>query len=255
VANDVTGSVLKEHALAKANEGLTQFAYIASHDLQEPLRKIGTFVDILLEGVASGQADDVTYATRVIKDSARRASALIKDLLAWSRLTNRPLALRPLAFATLVREVVADVLAARPGAELEVVDEMMDLVVPADETQVRQLVENLVTNAVKYKHPHRPGRITLRLVRTGRRHGMFEVEDNGIGFDQIHATQIFEPFRRLHSERDYAGTGVGLAICARVCELHGWAIRGRGRPGLGATFQVTLTVETDAPPATPRPAP
>jgi signal transduction histidine kinase len=118
--------------------------------------------------------------------------------------------------------------------------------VPADETQVRQLVENLLTNALKYRHPDRPGRIVLRLHRAGRRQCLFEVEDNGIGFDPIHASQIFEPFRRLHSERDYSGTGVGLAICARVCEQHGWTIRGYGRPGAGATFRVSMTVETDA---------
>jgi PAS domain S-box-containing protein len=246
VSNDVTGTVLKEQALAKVNEGLTQFAYIASHDLQEPLRKIGTFVDILVEGVASGNTDDVDYATRVVKESARRARSLIKDLLAWSRLSNRPLELAPLRFAGVVRDVLADLLAGRPGSESEVVDAMDDVIVPADETQVRQLVENLLTNALKYRHPDRPGRIVLRLHRAGRRQCLFEVEDNGIGFDPIHASQIFEPFRRLHSERDYSGTGVGLAICARVCEQHGWTIRGYGRPGAGATFRVSMTVETDA---------
>jgi signal transduction histidine kinase len=252
VANDVTESVLKELALAKANEGLNQFAYIASHDLQEPLRKIGTFVDILQEGLAAGNAEDVGYATRVIKDSARRASVLIKDLLSWSRLTNRPLDRQRLRFAEVVREVVADVLSARPGSQVEMVDSMEDLVVAADATQVRQLVENLVTNAIKYRHPDRTARIILRLTRSGRRQGVFEIEDNGIGFDPVHASQIFEPFRRLHSERDYAGTGVGLAICARVCEQHGWTIRGRGRPGLGASFRVVLSVESDGavPPVT-----
>ncbi len=240
VTHDVTEAVEKERALAKANEGLNQFAYIASHDLQEPLRKIGTFVDILMEGLAGGNAEDVAYASRVIRGSARRASALIKDLLAWSRLGNRALDRRPLQLAALVREIVADVLAARPGEPVEIIDEMADLVVPADEVQARQLVENLVVNAVKYRHPDRPARIVLRLQRSGRRAGIFEVADNGIGFDPAHAAQIFEPFRRLHADRDYSGTGVGLAICAKVCEQHGWTIDAIGRPGEGATFRVRL---------------
>jgi signal transduction histidine kinase len=239
VANDVTEAEEKERALAHANEGLNQFAYIASHDLQEPLRKISTFVDILVEGIASGQPQDVTYSAKVIKDSAQRASALIKDLLSWARLTNRAIDRRPLRLAEAVREIVGDILAARPGEAAEVVDEMTDVVVSADPVHVRQLVENLVANAVKYHQPGRPPRITLRLAKRGGR-VIFEVEDNGIGFDPIHADLIFEPFRRLHAEREFSGTGVGLAICARVCERHGWTIEATGRPGEGALFRVDL---------------
>jgi signal transduction histidine kinase len=249
VATDLTEAVENEQALARANEGLKQFAYVASHDLQEPLRKIGTFVDILLDGVATGNADDVAYSTVVIKDSARRASSLIKDLLSWSRLTNRPLDRQPLPFAAVVRDVVHDIRAARPGDDAEVVEDMIDVLVSADATHARQLIENLVVNALKYRHPDRRPRLVLRLHRAGNGRLQFEIEDNGIGFDPAKAAMIFEPFRRLHSERDYTGTGVGLAICARVCERHGWSIEAFGRPGQGATFRVDLGTGGVAPPA------
>jgi signal transduction histidine kinase len=239
VATDVTEAEEKERALAAANEGLNQFAYIASHDLQEPLRKISTFADILVEGIASRHEDDVSYSAKVIKDSARRASALIKDLLSWSQLTNRALDRRPVRMDEAVREIVADILAARPAEAVEVVDTMAPVTLQADPLHVRQLVENLVANAVKYRHPARPPRIVLRLARHGGR-ATFEIEDNGIGFDPIHADLIFEPFRRLHAEREYTGTGVGLAICARVCERHGWHIEAVGRPGEGALFRVVF---------------
>ncbi|HUG62132.1 MAG TPA: ATP-binding protein, partial [Methylomirabilota bacterium] len=190
----------------------------------------------------SGAQEDVAYSTRVIKDSARRASALIKDLLAWSRITNRTLDRQPLPLATVVREIVGDVLAARPQEAVELIDEMADLTVDADAIQVRQLAENLLVNALKYRSPERALRLVLRLKRVGKRSATLEIEDNGIGFDPLYARQIFEPFRRLHSEREYSGTGVGLAICARVCEHHGWTIDAIGRPGQGATFRVHLTL-------------
>lgn len=240
VATDVTDLVAKEQALAKANEGLNQFAYVASHDLQEPLRKIGTFTDLLMDGLQNDNRTDVDYAVRVIKDSSRRASTLISDLLSWSRLTNRALDRKPLAFDVVVRETLNDLVLARPDLALEVVDAMEPTVVNADAIHVRQLVENLLVNAIKYRDPGRALRLTLGLRKGSRRSAVFEVSDNGIGFDQSYAHLIFEPFRRLHSEKKYSGTGVGLAICSRVCERHGWTIAAEGRPGEGATFRVEM---------------
>ncbi len=241
VATDVSELIEKEQALAQANEGLKQFAYIASHDLQEPLRKIGTFADILSQGLSDGNKDDVDYALTVIKEGARRSSQLIRDLLAWSRLTNQPIERQSIRLDALVRDTLADVLAGRPDAGLTVIDALDPVTVMADQTQARQLVENLIVNALKYRAPDRPARLVLRLAREGT-HGavVLEVEDNGIGFSQDYAALIFEPFRRLHSERQYTGTGVGLAICARVCERHGWTIACTGRPNEGATFRVEI---------------
>ncbi|WP_181707781.1 sensor histidine kinase [Chthonobacter rhizosphaerae] len=241
LATDVTELIEKEQALARANEGLNQFTFIASHDLQEPLRKIGTFADILGEGLATGNAADVTYAAEVIRESARRASRLIKDLLAWSRLAHKPIEPQSVPLDHLVRETVAEVLSARPDATVAVADRMDPLVVRADPTQVRQLVENLVVNALKYAHPDRPPALTLRLGRpTPSGPAVLEVEDNGIGFAPEHAVLIFEPFRRLHTEKRYPGSGIGLAICAKVCERHGWTIDARGSEGEGATFRVEI---------------
>jgi signal transduction histidine kinase len=243
VATDVTELVENRQHLAEANAGLNQFTYIASHDLQEPLRKIGTFTDLLLEGLETGNRDDVDYSVRVIKDSARRASSLIQDLLTWSRLTNRALEKNPLAFTAFVRDTLRDVLSARPDVAVEVDDRMQDVTVRADPGQVRQLIENIATNAVKYRSPDRPARFALRCEPTGHGTLLFAFEDNGIGFDPVYRDVIFEPFRRLHSDRQYPGSGIGLAICAKVCERHGWTMRAHGLPGRGATFEVEIPLK------------
>ena len=240
VATDVSRLVEKEQALAKANERLNQFAYIASHDLQEPLRKIGAFTDLLIDGMKRNDADDIDYATKVIKESARRASVLINDLLAWSRITNRPIERTPIAFAAFVRHILADLLSTRAEIVPEIVDRMEKQVLSADATQLRQLVENLLTNALKYRHQDRPLCLTFDFGPTEDGSLRFSLADNGIGFDPAYRKVIFEPFRRLHSERRYSGTGVGLAICRRVCDSHGWFITAEGRPGEGATFVITM---------------
>lgn len=240
VATDVTEMVEKKQQLAKANAGLNQFAYVASHDLQEPLRKIGTFTDLLTQSLEKGDAEEVAYATRVIKDSARRARALITDLLAWSRLGNRKLERVPVDVPALVRDTLAELMASRRDVPVEIDDRMTDGVVAADASQLRQLVENLLVNALKYRHPDRPAAIALRFERRADGSRVLEVADRGIGFDPAHAAVIFEPFRRLHADRQYAGTGVGLAICARVCERHGWTISADARPGEGAVFRVEM---------------
>ncbi len=241
VATEVTALVEKENELQKANDDLNQFAYIASHDLQEPLRKIGTFTDVLMEGLAANDKAEVNYAVNVIKDSSRRAAALIRDLLAWSRLTNRGSERTHLSFGDFVRETLADLLAARPDETVTIVDGMDDSTALADVTQLRQLIENLSTNALKYRHPDRALRLELRLFSSETNgHTVFEMADNGIGFEAAQAKIIFEPFRRLHNDRSYRGTGVGLAICARVCERHGWTISASGKPNEGAVFRVEM---------------
>ncbi len=246
VATDVTQLVEKEKLLAKANAGLNQFAYIASHDLQEPLRKIGTFSDLMLRGLERGDREDVDYGARVIKESARRASTLINDLLGWSRISNRPLERQAVDLPNFVRDTLADMLASRPGLFPCVTDTMQAATIQADPARLRQLVENLISNALKYRHADRPLQIAFAFRRTSTGGFVFEIADNGIGFDPAYATTIFEPFRRLHGDRQYAGTGVGLAICALVCERHGWTISAEGNPGQGATFRVTMPARSIA---------
>lgn len=244
VATDVTELVEKEHLLATANAGLNQFAYIASHDLQEPLRKIGTFTDLLLRGLERNDREDVDYGVRVIKESARRASALINDLFAWSRLTNRPLERSAVSLAVIVRETVADLLSTRPEEAVTIEDDMAADLILADPSKLRQLVENLLSNALKYRHGDRPLRIALRFKPMARGGYTFEIRDTGIGFDPAYAQAIFEPFKRLHGDRQYEGTGVGLAICALVCERHGWTIAADSRPDVGSTFRVVMPART-----------
>ncbi len=182
----------------------------------------------------------------MIKESARRASTLINDLLSWSRLSNRPLDRQTIDLPALVRETLSDMLAARPGVTVAVIDAMQEGTVRADPARLRQLLENLISNALKYRHADRPLAVTLTLRRKPTGGYVFEIADNGIGFDPAYANTIFEPFRRLHGDRQYAGTGVGLAICALVADRHGWTLSAEGRPGEGAVFRVTMPARTIA---------
>lgn len=247
-----------EHArfvadLSRSNRDLERFAWIASHDLQEPLRKIQLFADLLREelgdelgGKGGGEGEAAGFLD-VIGAAATRMRGLVADLLDYSRVRTQPLRADQVDLRALVEGVLDDlqVAVAEAGATVE----LHGLpVVLGDATQLRMLFQNLLSNAMKYRHPARPPTIRVR-GRVERSLAIIEVADDGIGFDTAHAEHIFEPFRRLHGRRDYPGTGVGLAICREVAERHRGTLSARGRPGEGATFTVRLPVR---PPRLPR---
>lgn len=266
VARDVTAKRRADRALEKAmedlrirNRELQDFAYVASHDLQEPLRKIQAFSD-RLQSRLSGQLDDSScdYLQRM-GDAASRMQTLIDDLLAYSRVGTRSVALVPVdlsgELATVLDDLVARVQEA--GAHIEA-GSLPTL--DADPTQMRQLLQNLVANALKFRAPDRPCRITVSARPLGEagittERWEISVQDNGIGFDPSYAERIFAPFQRLHPRNVYPGTGIGLAIVRRIVERHGGTVQAEGRSGQGARFVVVMPSRAVPPVPDPPDAP
>ncbi len=225
--------------LERSNRELQDFASIASHDLQEPLRKVITFGERLETRCAAG-FDEVgrDYLARM-RNAAERMSSLINGLLDYSRVTTRA---RPFELVKL-EEVAAEVLLDLEARIQETNAHVVVGALPArmaDRLQMRQLLQNLLANALKFRRPGAAPRV--RLSSRYRDDGSWEiaVEDNGIGFDEAYAERIFRPFQRLHGRNEYEGSGMGLAICRKIVARHGGTIAARSKPGHGAVFTFTL---------------
>ncbi len=233
--------------LKRSNEQLESFAYVASHDLQEPLRKIVAFGDRLEAKCAPAlNARGRDYLDRM-QTAATRMQALINGLLTFSRVTTRGQPFVRVHLGQVAREVVSDL-----ETRIEQVNgrvEIGDLpTIDADPLQMRQLLQNLIGNALKFHREDAPPIVTVRGEIVERESGApgpervcrLTVEDNGIGFDAKHADRIFGMFQRLHGRSEYEGTGVGLAICRKIAERHGGSLTAHSVPGKGSTFTVTL---------------
>ncbi len=234
--------------LSRSNSELQEFAFVASHDLQEPLRKIKTFGDRLKAScgdVFPEQGHD--YLER-IQNAARRMQILIEDLLSLSRVTTRAQPFVPVDLLQLTQEVLSDleISIQQTGAKIEI-GELSTI--NADPLQIRQLLQNLIVNALKF---HRPEvtpivKIYSQVLSEPSEHNSAEkcqiiVEDNGIGFNEKYLDRIFNVFQRLHGRSEYDGTGIGLAICRKIVERHHGNITAKSQPGEGAKFIVTLPI-------------
>jgi PAS domain S-box-containing protein len=236
-----------EAELQRSNAELDKFAYVASHDLQEPLRKIQAFGD-RLQGKFRGQFPEAArdYVDRMLA-SAGRMRRLIDDLLTFSRVTTQARPFEPIDLNAVLRDVVSD-LDLRIEKSRGRVEVGPLPTIDADPFQIRQLFQNLITNALKFHRPGVPPVVTVRgeLVAESGPDGpnpltcRVSVRDNGIGFDEKYLGRIFQVFQRLHGRDEYEGTGVGLAICRKIAERHGGSITATSREGEGATFVVTL---------------
>ena len=213
---------------------------MASHDLQEPLRKIAIFADLLEESITRSDPGDIARAASVIKSSAARARRMVANLLSFSRVTGSEAQLEPLDLRTEVDLALGDLSASieETGARIDV--DIPPIVVPADRAQLGRLVQNIVSNAIKYRKPGEAPTIAIRATRVGAAQASLSINDAGIEFDEKFAKQIFEPFKRLHDAAEYSGAGIGLAVCKAIADRYGWIIAVRSRPGEGATFTVTL---------------
>jgi PAS domain S-box-containing protein len=225
--------------LKRSNTELEQFAYVASHDLQEPLRMVASYMQLLAEryqGQLDAKADKyIGYAV----DGARRMQALINDLLALSRVNSRGAEFVSTDCESVIGRVLHDLDAGIRSANALVECEGLPTVM-ADEQQIAQLLQNLIGNALKFRAADAPH---IRLAAE-QQNGLwlFSVQDNGIGIDPEHADKIFILFQRLHSRQQYDGTGIGLAICKKIVERHGGRIWVESEPGKGSTFKFTLPV-------------
>jgi two-component system, LuxR family, sensor kinase FixL len=243
LAEDASRNRARE--LARSNRELEEFASIASHDLQEPLRKILGFSDRLERRCSSALDEKSAHYLERLKDAARRMQQLVDDLLAYSRVASRDLPVSKVDLAQIARDVIRDlestIDAKHARIEIEALPE-----IEADATQMRQLLQNLVGNALKFCPRGETPLVKLssRQVESGSARDIarweIAVEDSGIGFDEKYLERMFGMLQRLHARSDYEGTGMGLAICRRIVEKHGGEITARSAEGHGATFVVTL---------------
>jgi PAS domain S-box-containing protein len=225
--------------LERANERLAQFAFIASHDLQEPLRKIAAFSDLLERAIESSNKSEMAHANQVISKSALRARSLVDDLLTYSKTINDAQQLQELDLRDELESALNDLsqLVSETSAEIRI--EVPHLWFTADRGQFARLIINVVSNAIKYRKPNETAKV--RIKSTPIDNGvLLEITDNGIGFDEKYARTIFEPFKRLHSQTQYPGTGIGLAICKSIADRHGWRLAIKSTPGEGTTFLITI---------------
>ncbi len=223
--------------LRRSNEELEQFAYVASHDLSEPLRVISGMLQLLGEEYADRfdeQGRD--YVDRSVR-AAARLRRLISDLLAYSRISRAPLAVVPVSLQQIAADVIADLEATQPDARGAVTATGLPLVC-GDPGLLRRVLENLIGNGLKFNDSASP-EVGLSARRDAGGWTLF-VDDNGIGVPPEHAARIFEVFKRLHTRDAYEGSGIGLAVCARVVERHGGEIRAEPRDGRGSRFSFTL---------------
>jgi signal transduction histidine kinase len=227
--------------LMRSNAALDEFASVASHDLQEPLRKVLTFGERLIASAGTTlEGDSRKYLERML-GAADRMRSLVDDLLLYSQISTRGQSFVPTDLGWIAREVITDLetAIADEGATVEV-GELP--VLEADPMQMRQLLQNLLGNALKYRKKEEPPVVFLNGARFDNRYWTITVRDNGIGFNDQYAEKIFKMFERLHGRMEYTGSGIGLAICRKIVERHNGTIAAKGTPGQGATFTVTLPV-------------
>lgn len=228
----------RANELVISNEELERFAYVASHDLQEPLRMVSSFMQLLRKNYEAGLDEKARHYIAYAIDGADRMRSLIKDLLEYSRVgTNTKDVFEETDMNSIVREI-------KELFEKEHTKNDPDInavslpVIYANKSHMLQLFQNLVSNAIKYQSKARP------VINIGfeelKDHYQFSVADNGIGIDPQHLNQVFILFHRLHANEEYSGTGIGLAICKKIIDRHGGDIWVQSQPGKGSTFYFTI---------------
>ena len=241
---------LTNQELTRSNRELQDFAFVASHDLQEPLRKIQAFGDLLKQDYGSVLGDEGCDFIQRMQNASRRMDRLIKDLLAYSRVTTKAQPFAPVDLNQITQEALNDLETRirQTGGQITV---GALPTIEADALQMHQLLQNLIGNALKFHRSGVPPVITVEAsdppateddAPVVSRMCEITVADNGIGFDEKYLDRIFTPFQRLHGKNEYEGTGMGLAICRKVVERHGGTITARSQPGEGTTFLISLPV-------------
>jgi light-regulated signal transduction histidine kinase (bacteriophytochrome) len=245
IMSDETSRKQLQDSLTESNTALEQFAYVASHDLQEPLRTMRAFAELLVRkyrGKLDGEAE--THLDFIIK-GADRMGTLIQDLLAYARLTTERERPTSIALDEDLEAALTHLEQAITESGAVVTHDPMPTL-PVDRGQMVRLFQNLVGNAVKYRRPNQPPKVHISAEQKGAE-WVISVRDNGIGFDPRFAATIFAPFKRLHTAEEYPGTGVGLAISQRIVQAQGGRIWAESVPGEGTTFFFTLPAESGTP--------
>jgi PAS domain S-box-containing protein len=251
IARDITERKEAERALetkadelARSNQELEQFAYVASHDLQEPLRMVSNYTQLLGKRYKDQLDADANEFIDFAVDGARRMQDLIRDLLEYARVGTRGKEFKPVPGEKVVGSAVQNLAGAIEEAQAEIVVETMPILT-CDATQLAQVFQNLIGNAIKFRRPGAQPVIRVSTTRVDGGH-LIAIKDNGIGIEPKYFERIFQMFQRLHGRGEYPGTGIGLALCKKIVERHGGRIKVESEPGQGTTFSFTLP---DVPPA------
>ncbi|WP_350332872.1 sensor histidine kinase [Coralliovum pocilloporae] len=231
--------------LVASNEELRQFSTIAAHDLQEPLRKIQIFGDLLRDEYTDGLDEQGQGYVDRMTQAAERQRLLIKDLLAYSKVSQSEQLFEPVHLNRILKQVLAE-----HESQLAAIDASVTVgtlpVVSGIEVLMTQLFDNLVSNAIKYRSPDRPLELNISVIDVAESDEgsicAISVSDNGIGFEEKYAEVILEPFKRLQSDISISGTGMGLAICRKIAQQHHGDLTAQGHAGEGSVFTVTLPV-------------
>lgn len=253
IMTDITDRVRAEEEhktfmakLEHTNRELQDFVHVASHDLQEPLRKVQVFGDRLRAKCEPAIPKEGLMYLERMQNSVRRMDRLIRDLLTYSRIGRKEQQFSQVNLNAVLRDVLSDLEVRVEETNGEVTSDELPTV-EADPTQMRQLLQNLVGNALKFHRDGQPPQVKIWAEHTvlpidgqPQPHVQLYVKDNGIGFDEKYLERIFTVFQRLHTGNQYEGTGLGLTVCRKICERHGGRIAGKSNPGEGATFVVTL---------------
>jgi len=225
-------------ALVRTNEELGQFAFAASHDLQEPLRTMTVYSQLLALKHADQLDDEANGILGHIIDGSQRMKHLISDLLSWSEAQESSLRLRRNELKVILSAALRNLGATIEQSRAVVTHDELP-VLTTDAARLAQVFQNLIGNAIKYANPGLTPVIHISSSRQGEREWLFAVQDNGLGFDPEYADSIFTMFKRLHG-REIAGTGIGLAICKKIIESHGGRIWATSTPGVGSCFSFTI---------------
>ena len=227
----------KAKELERSNADLQQFAYVASHDLQEPLRVMNGYLDLLRENLQEGDTEEGLSMIQRIKNSTERMDALIQDLLEYARVDSQPEPFRETDLNEVLEYAVGNLEVTIKEHEVKIEQEPLPKVV-GDQSQLLQLFQNLIANGIKFR-AHRPCEIKISAHRIN---GEWEiaVQDNGIGIDPTHLDRIFTIFERLNPLEHYPGSGIGLSVCKKIVERHGGRIWAESAPGDGTIMRFTL---------------
>jgi PAS domain S-box-containing protein len=242
ILSDETARKQLQDSLTESNSALEQFAFVASHDLQEPLRTMSAFSEMLVEkygGKLDAEADQILG---FIGSASVRMSTLVRDLLAYARLTTEEARPSSIALDEDLEAALTHLTQAIEESGAMVTHDPMPTL-QVDRGQMVRLFQNLIGNAVKYRKPGQPPKVHISAEQIGTE-WVISIRDNGIGFDPKYASDIFAPFKRLHTAEEYPGTGVGLAICRRIVQAQGGRIWAESQPDEGTTVFFTLPVES-----------
>ncbi|MEP4544568.1 MAG: ATP-binding protein, partial [Saccharospirillum sp.] len=231
----------RSEALERSNRELKEFAFIASHDLREPLRKIISFSKLLLSKDYGNFTDEGETFANYVVDAAERMRELLDSLLSYSRVTSHGGQFVLTDLNEVVREVLSDLQMTIEESQARLEVASLDQLT-MDPSQIRQLLQNIVSNALKYRRQEQPPIIRIQGEAVNGDRYRLTIEDNGIGFDNQYSEQIFEVFKRLHGRDSYPGTGMGLAICRKIVDRHQGVIRADSTPGKGTRFVIELPV-------------